>query len=76
MSIHERVAEAVKEAEDAFWEVMIEKFPEAKTGDMLFDEAVKFEDTCHDTAKLWVALNTDLLPDHWVNAGFLDDEKA
>lgn len=67
MNIHERVVEAVEEAENAFWVVIAEKFPEAKTGNMYFDASVEFSDKCHDTAKLWVALNTNLLPDHWAS---------
>jgi len=67
MNTEERIEKAVKEAEDAFWSVIAERFPEAETGDMYIDACVRFTDNLEHTVRLWLATNTDLLPDHWAS---------
>ena len=73
MNTDERIEKAVKEAGEAFWAVIAERFPEAKTGDLYFDASIQFEDECESIARLWIATNTNLLPNHWYNK--LDDEE-
>lgn len=70
--VDERIEEAVKEAEYAFWEVIAQKFPEATHGDMYPDACINFSVYCENVAKIWVASNTNLLPDHWASE---DDEE-
>lgn len=65
----EKVADS---AEYAFWEVVAKNFPEAESGDMYFDADITFRMQCEKIIALWVALNTDLLPDHWASE---DDEE-
>lgn len=67
MNTEERIEKAVKEAEDAFWSVIAERFPEAETGDMHIDACVRFTDNLNQAVRLWLATNTDLLPDHWAS---------
>ena len=53
----ERTAEAIVEAEDAFWAVIVEKFPEVKTGDFPPDAtAIRLQNNVHDVS-LWLRLN-------------------
>lgn len=67
MNTEERIEKAVNEAEDAFWSVIAERFPEAETGDMYIDACVRFTDNLEHNVRLWLATNTDLLPDHWAS---------
>lgn len=67
MNTEERIESALKEAENAFWEVIAEKFPEAEKGDLYFDACVQFWRECDNVVRLWLAINTNLLPDHWAS---------
>jgi len=50
-----RIAAAVKEANDAFWSVIVKHFPEATTGDL--------DDYPQDTMTAWVARWVELNAD-------------
>ena len=67
MNTEERIEKAVNEAEDAFWSVIAERFPEAETGDLFFDASIEFGDECRSVVRLWIATNTNLLPNHWAS---------
>ena len=55
----ERIQEASRKANDAFWEVLAEQFPEINSGDYPPQEAEMFELQCLEVARLWVRLNED-----------------
>ncbi len=55
----ERIQEASRKANDAFWEVLAEQFPEINSGDYPPEEAEMFELQCLEVARLWVRLNED-----------------
>jgi hypothetical protein len=59
-----RILRAVKVGENAFWSVMAESFPEAKTGDLDPLECVKLEERLVEVATMWVRANTDLLEEN------------
>jgi len=71
-SLDKKIERAVTEAEYAFWDVIAHSFPEAETGDMHIDVCIRFTDNLNHAVRLWLATNTDLLPDYW--ASFEDEE--
>ena len=75
MNTEERIESALKEAENGCWEEIAEKFPEAKTGNMYFDACVQFWKECGNVVRLWLAINTNLLPDHWASEGNEEEEE-
>ena len=55
----ERIQEASRKANDAFWEVLAEQFPEINSGDYPPEEAEMFDLQCLEVARLWVRLNEE-----------------
>ena len=53
----ERIQEASRKANDAFWEVLAKQFPEINSGDYPPEEAEMFDLQCLEVARLWVRLN-------------------
>ena len=65
--MEERIRDVADLAEEAFWAVVAEKFPEATHGDLYFDAEITFREKCEEIITLWVACNTNLLPYHWAS---------
>jgi hypothetical protein len=55
----ERIQEASRKANDAFWEVLAEQFTEINSGDYPPEEAEMFDLQCLEVARLWVRLNEE-----------------
>ena len=55
----ERIEEASRKANDAFWEVLAEQFPEINSGEYPPEEAEMFDLQCLEVARLWVRLNEE-----------------
>jgi hypothetical protein len=55
----ERIQEAARKANDAFWEILAEQFPEINSGDYPPEEGEMFELQCLEAARLWVRLNEE-----------------
>ena len=54
----ERLADALTDAQSAFWEVIAQRFPEVRSGDFPPDAAALFERACSDAALTWLAFNS------------------
>lgn len=67
--MEERIRKVADLAEKAFCAVVADNFPEAQSGDLYFDADIAFREKCEDVIALWVACNTNLLPDHWASEG-------
>tara|TARA_B100001013_G_C24523210_1_gene407813 strand:- start:569 stop:769 length:201 start_codon:yes stop_codon:yes gene_type:complete len=59
----DRVTEAVREAEFAFWAVIVQAFPEIKRGEVSPWEAMLFESELEDAVRRWYNDNKDE-PEH------------
>ena len=55
----ERIQEASRKANDAFWETLADQFSEINSGDYPPEEAELFELQCLEVARLWVRLNEE-----------------
>ena len=55
----ERIQEASRKANDAFWEILAEQFPEINSGEYPPEEAEMFDLQCLEVARLWVRLNEE-----------------
>lgn len=55
--VNRRITEAVKAAEDAFWVVIANRFPECKSGDLSPLTTLAFGKSCSGTVREWVSLN-------------------
>ena len=53
----ERIQEASRKANAAFWEALAEQFPEINSEDYPPEEAKMFDLQCLEVARLWVRLN-------------------
>jgi hypothetical protein len=49
--------ELVNDAEVAFWQVIAERFPQARTGDLSIDLTIRFSIVATDAAEAWIACN-------------------
>jgi hypothetical protein len=47
----------MEEAQDAFWEVIVKRFPEAKTGDLSPERTVAFDEVAKHAIEEWVRNN-------------------
>ena len=52
-----RVDAAIEKAEDAFWQVIGEHFPEAKSGDFSPEQTAAWNEALRDAVEGWVANN-------------------
>jgi len=52
-----QIESAVEEAQEAFWAVIAEKFPEVKTGDFPPDASHQFSHHCELAVSIWLRLN-------------------
>ena len=52
-----RIAPALELAEEAFWKVIVEHFPEATSGDLSPLRTVRFDDAVEDAVCEWVDNN-------------------
>ena len=59
----DRVTEAVRDAEFAFWAVIVKAFPEIKRGEVSPWEAMLFESELEDAVRMWYNDNKDE-PEH------------
>lgn len=57
MITQERIEQAVQEAENKFWDIIAEHFPEITTGDFPPDESLRFTRACESAVETWVGLN-------------------
>ena len=55
----ERIQEASRKANDAFWETLADQFPEISSGEYPPEEAEMFELQCLEVSRLWVRLNEE-----------------
>ena len=55
----ERIQEASRKANNAFWETLADQFSEIHSGDYPPEEAELFELQCLEVARLWVRLNEE-----------------
>jgi hypothetical protein len=55
----ERIQEASRKANDAFWEALADQFPEINSGEYPPEEAEMFDLQCLEAARLWVRLNEE-----------------
>ena len=55
----ERIQEASRQANDAFWETLADHFPEINSGDYPPEESEMFDLQCLEVARLWVRLNEE-----------------
>ncbi len=53
----ERIADAVQDAEDAFWAVIAEQFPEADSGDLSPDAAFALTAAMEKAVRAWIDAN-------------------
>ena len=44
-------------AQDAFWKVIAESFPKAKTGDFPPDATLEFDRACYEAVSTWIKYN-------------------
>lgn len=51
----------VRVAQDAFWAVVAQRFPEVATGDLPPDAEVAFDEACHRVVWTWLGANTGSL---------------
>jgi hypothetical protein len=58
-----RINAALREGEDAFWEVVAARFPEAKTGDLAPDVAFALTRSMEQAIREWVSANVILKDD-------------
>lgn len=54
MITQEKIDEAVREAENRFWDIIAEHFPEITTGDFPPDAHFKFMNACESAVKVWL----------------------
>jgi hypothetical protein len=59
MTKEERIENAIKKADIAFWDVIAQQFPEVKTGDMPPYAAILFEEIQKKVVGYWIDFNTD-----------------
>lgn len=55
------IEQHVRAAQDAFWAVIAERFPEVSTGDLPPDVDAAFDDACHRVVWSWLGSNTGSL---------------
>ena len=53
----QRLDDTLREATDAFWAAVIDNYTEAKTGDLMPVDELKFETTCREVILAWLELN-------------------
>ena len=57
----EKIESVTGEAQYAFWEVVAEKFPECKSGDLDPISSMRFDVACSDVITTWVFVNSDVI---------------
>ena len=60
----DRIEKAVKDAEFAFWAVIVKEFPEIRKGDVTPWEAMLFSGELQDAVRRWYNDNKDDEPEH------------
>jgi hypothetical protein len=53
----QRITGAVRDAEDAFWAVVAEQFPEAESGDLAPDAALSLTRAMEKAVRAWIDAN-------------------
>jgi hypothetical protein len=53
----ERIANAVRDGEDAFWAVIAEQFPEAEGGDLAPDASIQLTIAMEKAVREWIDTN-------------------
>lgn len=56
-----RINEAVGEAQDAFWAVIAQKFPEVTSGDFSPLDTMNFQTACDVAVEMWLSSNHPIL---------------
>ena len=51
--------EIIEKAQDSFWKVIAESYPEIKSGDFPFDAAFDFDKACNEAVDIWVKMNSE-----------------
>lgn len=57
----EKINEAVDAAQEAFWAVVAQKFPEVTTGDFSPLDTVQFKTACDVAVEMWLTYNHPML---------------
>ena len=60
-----RLSNVLEAAEGAFWKVVAESYPEAKSGDLSPDASIKFAAASEDAIVEWIATNADPVEPEW-----------
>lgn len=55
------IEEHVRAAQEAFWSVIAQRFPEVSTGDLPPEADAAFDDACHRAVWSWLGSNTGSL---------------
>lgn len=55
-----KVDEVIEKAQDAFWKVVAENYPEVKTGDLPPEAVLDFEEASLNAVKAWLRWNKRL----------------
>jgi len=55
-----KVDEVTEKAQDAFWKVVAENYPEVKTGDLPPEAVLDFEEASQNAVKAWLRWNKRL----------------
>jgi len=60
------VAKILEDAQNAFWKVVAERFPEIKTGDFSPEDTIKFDEACESAVLTWLYWNcaVQLMPSY------------
>ena len=68
----DQIRHAVIDAQDAFWAVMVDKFPEVQTGDMDPLDAFAFRQACEKALERWLQWNHP----YWIEKNKEKDDES
>jgi hypothetical protein len=54
---NDEIRDLTEHAMDAFWQVIVERFPEATTGDLSIDRTIRFSLAGEEAVREWIANN-------------------
>jgi len=54
---YEKPEEVLRKAQDAFWQVVAQSYPEARSGDFPPDAEMAFDNACEQAVKVWLHYN-------------------
>ncbi|HUT97326.1 MAG TPA: hypothetical protein VMW60_04325 [Dehalococcoidales bacterium] len=54
-----KVDEVIEKAQDAFWKVVAESYPEVKTGDLPPEAVLDFEEASQNAVQAWLRWNKE-----------------